>query len=153
MFLLAVGAQAATIPFSPELEDALNVASVKKTAHAVFNTAQTGYGSSTTDSGVHGLGVYLPASALILRSYIYVETQMVDNGSGTVAYHCEDANNVKTATDMTGSAAGAFIEGASTGAVSAAVASIANRCEIKATVAGADLSAGKHHVFVDYVVP
>lgn len=110
-----------------------------------------------TDGGAisaipNAAGVTLPAKALITRSWIYVTTQIVDAGSGTMAISCEDANNIKTATDLTGTAAGGFIEGASTGAISAAVGSIAAACVITFTIAGAAATAGKITVFVEYVV-
>ncbi len=121
----------------------------KAIARATYDVAVSGYGSSTSD---HGLGVYLPAKAIITRSYLQVVTQLADSGAGTLAVFCEDANNIKTATDLTGSASGALIEGASTGAASAFVGSIAAQCEIKARPAGVDLSAGKLIVFVEYVI-
>lgn len=105
--------------------------------------------------GAHSLGVNLPAKAVIVRSYIRVTLQMVDTGTCTVAISCEDANNIKTATDITGSAAGAFIEGESTGAASAFKASIAAECPITLTVADGGScvpSAGTGSVFVEYVV-
>lgn len=126
--------------------DGLNA---KRVARATYDCA------TSCTVGAHTLGVTLPANALIIRSYIYVVTQMVDTGTCTIAYHCEDANNIKTATDLTGSAAGAFIEGASTGAISAAVGSISAPCLITATTADGGScvpSAGKHIVFVEYVV-
>jgi hypothetical protein len=100
----------------------------------------------------HGLGVSLPAKAIIIRSFFQIDTQFVDGGAGTVALSCEDANNIKTATDITGSSVGAFVEGASTGAASAFVGSIAASCEITATVAGAAQTAGKLTGWVMYVV-
>lgn len=130
--------------------DAIGPIKVKK---FIFDSAVGSNGSSTVDSGVHGLGVYLPAGAVIVRSYLYVNTQLVDDGSGTLAFHCEDANNIKTATDMTGTASAGWIEGASTGATSAFVGSIAASCEIKATVATASISAGKMTGFVHYLIP
>jgi hypothetical protein len=72
--------------------------------------------------------------------------------SGTVALSCEDANNIKTATDITGSSANAFVEGASTGAASAFVRGIGAACEITATVATATQDAGKLVGWVEYVV-
>jgi hypothetical protein len=102
--------------------------------------------------GAHNLGVALPAKAVIVRSWFRVDTQFVDAGSGTVALSCEDANNIKTATDITGSSAGAFVEGQSTGAASAFIASIGAACNITATVAGADQTDGKLTGFVEYVV-
>jgi hypothetical protein len=102
--------------------------------------------------GAHGLGVSLPAKAVIIRSWFMINTQFVDAGSGTVALSCEDANNIKTATDITGEAVGAFVEGASTGAASAFISSIAATCEITATVATAAQTAGKLTLWVMYVV-
>lgn len=122
----------------------------QRVARATLNCAASG-----CSVGAHSLGVTLPAKALITRSYIYVVTQFADTGTCTVAIHCEDANNIKTATDITGSAAGAFIEGQSTGAASAFVGSIASACAITATVADGGScvpTAGKGIVFVEYVV-
>lgn len=128
----------------PQTADGLHS---KRIARATYDFAV-----HTGAQGAYSLGVALPAKALIMRSWIYVVTQMVDAGSGTMAIHCEDANNIKTATDLTGTAAGGFIEGAQTGAVSAAVGAIGAACNITATIGGADLSAGKFIVFVEYVV-
>lgn len=102
--------------------------------------------------GAHALAVGLPAKAIVIRSWFYINTQFVDAGSGTVALSCEDANNLKTATDITGSAVGALVEGQSTGAASAFVSSIAADCTITATVAGADQTAGSLTLWVMYVV-
>lgn len=125
----------------------------KRMARATYDvTGGEHSGSSTVNSGLHSLGVTLPAKSLITRSYLYVADELVDGGSGTLAIQCEDANNIKTATDMTGSSAGDSIEGESTGAASAFVGGIASDCVISAKVAGADISAGKINVFVEYVI-
>lgn len=105
--------------------------------------------------GAHLLGVSLPAKAIIMRSFIRIDTQLVDTGTCTYAISCEDANNIKTATDISGTAAAGFIEGQSTGAASAFVGSIAAACEITGTMADGGScvpSAGKGTVFVQYVV-
>jgi hypothetical protein len=122
----------------------------KRYARATLNCAASG-----CSVGAHSLGVSLPANALITRSYIYVVTQLSDTGTCTVAISCEDANNIKTATDITGTAAGGFIEGASTGAASAFVGGIAATCAITATIADGGSCvpvAGKAIVFVEYNV-
>ena len=111
------------------------------------------------------LGVYLPANALITRSYIYTVTPQTHSLTGagvqdnsttfTTAVFCEDANNIKTATGFGTSAAGGLIEGQSTGAASAFVGSIADKCQINvrfASVDGGIVSAGKFNVFLNYVV-
>lgn len=120
---------------------------IKRIARVTYDVAADG-----GTIAAHALGVSLPANAVITRSWLYIVTQFADAGSGTVALSCEDANNIKTATDITGSAAGAFIEGQSTGAASAFVGSIAAACEVTATVAGAAQSAGKLIAFIEYVV-
>ena len=154
LFLVCSVSNAASYPgVGPAVAKQLDAIGPVKVKKFIFDSALGSNSSSTTDSGVHGTGVYLPAGAVIVRSYIYVNAQMTDSGSGTVAYHCEDANNIKTATDMTGTAAAGWIEGQSTGAVSAFISSIAASCEIKATVAGTDLTAGKHTGYVFYLIP
>jgi hypothetical protein len=123
---------------------------VQKTVRFVYDGATDGY-----TSAAHGLGVYLPARAVITRSYFKIITQFADSGTTTLALHCEDANNIKTATDITGSSADAFVEGQSTGAASAFVRGISAPCEITATPAGAAnnlLQAGKLVGWVTYVL-
>lgn len=120
---------------------------VQKTARFIYDVATDGGAT-----GAHALGVYLPAKAVITRSYFKIITQFSDSGSGTVALSCEDANNIKTATDITGSSANAFIEGASTGAASEFVRGIAANCNITATVAGVTQDAGKLVGWVTYVL-
>ncbi len=96
------------------------------------------------------LGVALPAKSTVIRSWIYVVTQLVGTSS-TMAFSCAAANDLKTATDMTGSAAGALVEGQSTGAASAFKA-VTTACNITATIAVANLTAGKMNLYVQYVV-
>lgn len=102
----------------------------------------------------HSLDASLPANAVITRSYFKIITAFTSgaSGGGTVALSCEDANNIKTATDITGSSANAFVEGASTGASSAFVRGIASPCRITATVAGTAQTAGKLVGWLDYVL-
>lgn len=121
--------------------------STAKVVRFVYDTAVDG-----GTVAAHGLGVYLPAKAVIVRSYFKIITQFSDSGTGTVALSCEDANNIKTATDITGSSADAFLEGASTGASSAFVRGIAAPCEITATVATAAQDTGKLVGWVQYVL-
>ena len=123
---------------------------VRKLVRFMYDGATDGYTSSAK-----GLGVFLPANAVITRSYFKVITQFVDSGTTTIALSCEDANNIKTATDITGSAANAFVEGASTGTAETFVRGIGARCEITATPAGAAthlLQAGKLVGWVEYIL-
>jgi hypothetical protein len=101
----------------------------------------------------HALGVTLPAKAIIVRTWFYIVTQFTDAGAGTVAIHCEDANNLYTATDITGMSVGATTAGAiDGGAESTFLGSIAAACEITATVATEAQTAGKLIFFVEYFV-
>jgi hypothetical protein len=100
----------------------------------------------------HGLGVTLPAKAVITQSWYKIITQFSDSGSGTVALSCEDANNILTAGDITGISANTITTGASTGSAATMVRGIGAACEITATVATAAQDAGKLIGWVRYVV-
>lgn len=103
--------------------------------------------------GAHALGVTLPAKSIILQTWFYTVTQFVDAGAGTVAISCEDANNLYTATDITGIADGSITAGAADGHAAATfVGNIASACEVTATVAVADQTAGKLVFFIEYIV-
>lgn len=107
------------------------------------------HGGST---GTIGLGRYLPANAVITRSWLHIDTALVSGGTGTIAFSCEDANNIKTATYLGGSSTGDLVEGASTGAASAFVTSIAAKCEISAVLAVQAFTAGKASAYVRYFI-
>jgi hypothetical protein len=109
-------------------------------------------GVSDCSAGALGLGVTLPANALIYQSYWFTETQFVDGGAGTVALHCEDANNIFSAADITGNADGSIIAGIQTGVIATMTAGIAAACEITATIATAEQTAGVLTLYVHYVV-
>jgi hypothetical protein len=138
---------AAPTPFGPKVEERFLELENAQVMKFVYDVAIDG-----GDVAAHGLGKRLPANAIITRSFFYVDTQFVDGGTGTVALSCEDANNIKTATDITGNSAGALVEGESTGAASAFKSSIAASCEITATVATAEQTAGKLTGWVYYVI-
>lgn len=105
-------------------------------------------------TGARSLGVQLPANAVITRSYFKIITAFTSgaSGGGTVALSCEDANNIKTATDLSSSSKNAFLEGQSTGASSAFVRGIAAACNITATVASTNQTAGKLVGWVEYMI-
>lgn len=99
-----------------------------------------------------GLGVTLPAKSIIEHAYFYTVTQVTDGGTGTGALSCEDANNLYSAADVTGNAAGTLVEGAPDGDVANFVTGIASACELTWTIAGADATAGKLNFYVRYTV-
>lgn len=148
--LFAGHAWSASIPFTEEAEARFRQVEGKKIAKVKYNAVTNGGVSTAT----YGLGVTLPASAVIVRSYGKINTQFVDNGNGTIALHCETANNIFSAADITLHAAGGLLEGVSSGA-STAFKAITSPCVITATVAGsADItnSAGELTFWVEYVV-
>ncbi len=100
----------------------------------------------------HGLGVTLPAGAIITQDWYLVTTQFTDSGSGTIALSCEDANNILTSGDITGISANTITTGASTGSAATMVRAIAAPCEITATVGGVTSLTGALTVFVRYIV-
>lgn len=97
-------------------------------------------------------GVSLPAKAIIEKCWFRVETQLVDAGSGTHAWSCEDANNILTAADQTGVAAGSFLAATVIGTAATMVDDIAATCDITFTIAVAALTAGKMRGWCRYSV-
>lgn len=106
----------------------------------------------TTQGGAVGaipLGVTIPAGSVIYGSTLEVVTAVVStNNDGTLAFSCEDANNIFTATDIDGTAAGGVIVGTAT---TVPVGNIAADCTVTATIAVHAFTAGKVNVFVNYV--
>lgn len=107
--------------------------------------------SSLRTAEAHGMGVYLPANAMVTQTWFSVQTQFTDSGSGTLAWSCEDANNLYTATDVTGITT-ATTTGAATGSAATMVKGISSRCQITATVGGVPLDGGKMRFYVRYLV-
>src|SRR5210317_261989 len=94
---------------------------MKQSIRATFDTQVDG-----SDVGAYDLGEDLPANAVITNAWLYTVTQFVDGGSGSLAVHCEDANNIYNAADYTGNAAKSIVLGTAT--YNAPVANIAAAC-------------------------
>ena len=122
--------------------------SYAKQARAVYEV-DSGTGEGAV--GAHGLGVYLPADAIVRQAWFQIVEQFTDNGSGTIALSCATANDIYSAADITGQSANAIIAGVPTG-VAATMFHTEAGCELTATVATASHNAGKLVLFVDYVV-
>ena len=138
-----------------------------KVVKVVYDAGIGDYGSSTVSSGVHGLGTTLPAGAIITRSWLQI-AKSLSYGShatatfkyyqflaSTIAFSCEDANNIKTATDLSRDAnvqTDDFVEGASTGTAATFKGGIASECEITATLSRSSFDDGRILVFVEYVI-
>lgn len=112
-------------------------------------------GADSGSVGVASLGVSLPANSIIRKAFFYSVTTPVSAGAGTVAFSCEDANNLFSAAAITGWTGGTLQDGAAdetdvSGAITSMTVGIAAECEIVATVASAAYTAGKVIGFVDY---
>lgn len=164
LFLLVNVCFATSAPFHPYEEvrfkaiedttDRIDDITAEQTADGinVVRVARVQYAVATDGGGIgaHTLGVTLPAKSIITESIFYTDVQFTDSGSGTVALSCEDANNIYTATDITGNAVGTLVQG--TAKYDAPVAAIAAACDITATVATATQTAGTLTLFVKYLV-
>lgn len=130
---------------SLEMTNSADGLSAAPQARVTYDTAVDGGGI-----GARGLGVTLPANAIVKNSLYQVITQFADSGSGTVALSCGSAT-ILSAGDITSASSGTVVEGTiDTTAEAADVGSSA--CELTATVATATQTAGKLVLFVDYVV-
>lgn len=121
--------------------------------YVITSTSASGKGAA----GSYSLGAVLPARAVITRSFYEVTSAITGEAGATIAFSCEDANNIKTATDMelvapTTHAAHSFVEGASTGTAATFVRGIAAQCVVTATVASGAYSTGSFDLYIDYVV-
>jgi len=124
----------------------------KRTARATYDVAIDG-----GTAAAHGLGVTIPANAIIVRSWFYTVTQFVDAGAGTVALHCETADNIFAAADITGNADGVLVDAVQDGTFAnfdgtGAAGILGAACELTATVATAAQTAGKLIMYVEYMV-
>lgn len=138
---------ASNSPVGPGFSKALQRNLGEQTLRVPYDVAVNG-GSV----GAHGLGKYLPAKAIVTQAWFYTVTQFTDSGTGTVAISCEDANNLYTATDITGITATTVTAGAATGSAASMVKGIAAPCEVTATVATAAQTAGKLIFYIRYVL-
>ncbi len=138
---------AASITESKILAQTADGLHLKRVARAVLDC-----GASSCVVGTVSMAIALPADALITQAYFYTVTQFVDAGSGTVALHCEDADNIFAAADITGIAVGAVTSGAPIGTAATMAAGIASACTITATIATIEQTAGVLVLFVEYTV-
>lgn len=144
---------------------------VKEMAVATFDpTADATHRSI----GAHGLGVYLPAKAVITRAWIDIVETFVSAGAdaGTIALHAQSAGDLVAAIAIsdTSNVWDAGIRGSKVGfpnlgadaahdsalEVAALYAGTMLKTtairELVATVAGQVLTAGKANIFVEYVI-
>lgn len=108
--------------------------------------------------GAHGLGVYLPDNAIVVRSWyenLTTFTSATDAGTIALGVPTDAAAGIKAAVAISNGAnawdAG-LVEGLQTGAISAAMTKLTAERELTATIAVEDLTAGKLRLYAEYVV-
>ena len=114
---------------------------------ATYDEAIDGGGIAAYD-----LGEDLPANAIVTQVYFQIITQFVDGGSGTVALSCAGANDLFSAADITGDSGGVINAGVPVGTAATMFDVGGSACDITATVAGAEQTAGKLVLWIEYVV-
>jgi hypothetical protein len=144
----AVNAHAGKTPFHGELEQRFINLENEKTVRLVYDVTSN---STIGATGTYGTGVRLPAGAIITRSFAYINTLFA--GSGTLAVHCEDANNIFTAFTMSSRAEGTIVDGTATGTTTTMARGIAAPCEVTLTVGSSTITAGKATIYFTYVKP
>lgn len=119
---------------------------------ATYDVAVDGVSSSTPV----GLGVYLPAKAIVTKVLYYIDTQFVDSGVGSIALQCEDGNNLIAQTDITSFAVGAVKLGVPVETTPTVVDNIAAQCEVKAVASNCANcvlpSVGKFTADIEYYI-
>ncbi len=104
--------------------------------------------------GAHGVGVTLPANAIVVGGFLDVNTAFTTSASGTLAIHVQAANDIQTATIVSGAPYSTIGRKAITPKAntpeSTSVKTTAAR-EITCTVAVGALTAGKLTGYLYYV--
>lgn len=162
---LTIPAQAALLgaPHMPESDQRFDVLEAGRLSSGP-GTEQALYGSAirtakvTYDFAVKGgavglipLGVYLPANAVIVKSFYEIATQFTGSGS-LVGFQCEDTNNILNPISLTSYASGVKRSAIQNGDASLMTGSIAADCQINAVVQTAAVTAGKLYLYVQYVI-
>lgn len=109
--------------------------------------------SATIDAGTVDTGLDIPAGSIIKQSYYYIGETIVSSDDNTIAFHCETANDLFTATDLTDTATGSVLEGAITASATPADYIYSDGCDVVLTVGAgtSGLTAGDLDFIVEYV--
>lgn len=126
-----------------------------RVARFTFDTAvDDSAGNSNAAIGAHGVGVTLPAHAIIVGGFFDVNTAFTTSASGTLAIHVNSANDIQTATIVSSAPFSTIGRKAITPKAntpeSTSIKLTADR-EITCTVATGALTAGKLTGYLYYV--
>lgn len=100
---------------------------------------------------VAGSDAIVPSGAIITKVLVHVVTAATSSGAATVALKSEGAADLLGATAVASLSLAAKLDGVPANTAATAIILTADRT-IKATVAAFALTAGKIHVFVEYVL-
>jgi hypothetical protein len=127
----------------------------REVAVVTFDTAALdSSGVANTTVAAHGLGVYLPAKAIITKVFIQIVSGFTSAAStATIALSAEAANDLFSALAVSDTklSTGPFTAGVPDGTVTNTKQTTVVR-EITATVAVQALTAGKMNIFIDYMI-
>jgi hypothetical protein len=124
----------------------------KNNVKGVYNFAVVG--GAVADialKDIEGATLKLPAGAIITNVIVHVVTACTSGGSATVAIKANSAADLCGATAVASLTGNALIAGVPVGTAATAVRLTAERT-IYATIGTAALTAGKLHVFIDYML-
>jgi hypothetical protein len=99
----------------------------------------------------------LPANAILLESYFYVNTPVIAPSDNTIAFQCESANDLFTATDLTDEPSGTLYNGAidwENNATAPQVTTGSDGCNVSAVIGAGTtgVTAGILKLYVEYVL-
>jgi hypothetical protein len=137
--------------FRGDVQRALNPATNGEKIQRMYRGTYDVAAQGGTSGSTYNLGITLPAKSIIRQAWFYVKTQFVSAGNGTIALSCEDANNIFSAANITGTAADAITAGVPTGVASTMAKGIAANCNVIATIASSAYTAGVLNLFLEVV--
>lgn len=116
-----------------------------------FATDGGAVGDITFKDAATGLAVKIPSGAVVRNVTVYVETAATSGGAATLAVKLESAADLLAATAVASFTLGAKLQGIPDFATVADYVVTTAERTLTLTVAAAALTAGKIHVYVDYV--
>jgi len=123
---------------------------VRRTARATFDLGV----EANRAVGAHGLGVTIPANAIIIGGFMEVNTAVTGETNATLAISVKTANDIQTAAAVSGapwSTTGIKAIVPKNNTPESTGIKLAAAKEITATVATAALLTGKVTIYLDYV--
>ncbi len=158
----AIGAGKVTEAMLAAMSGTVAGLGVKRTAHLIWDpSAVVAHRTGTAATLGAGYTAVIPAGAIITSVYFYTKTLAVsDNNARTIALNCIGAGDLLIAIDPDATtglfAADALTAGEVTGTKTAHSTFVGLKatagCEPTYTVSAGSFSAGRTHIYIDYVI-